>query len=157
MITEWDIWVRSTDMDSDGVVNNARYFEFFEQARLEHMIELGLIRRPRLPGDDDGRTFTIAETSCRFRAPLRHRDWVRVRCWLSEGRNRSFILSYEILMREENRPRARRFDAGRSHFDHRLAAPRSTVVVMPRKVMFAVLVDSTPPPPAILSVGRQSS
>ncbi len=100
MITEWDIWIRSTDMDSDGVVNNARYFEFFEQARLEHMIGLGLIRRPRPSDEEDSRSFTIAETTCRYKAPLRHRDWIRVRCWLSDVRNRSFILTYEILMRD---------------------------------------------------------
>lgn len=64
MITEWDIRVRSTDIDGDGIVNNARYFEFFEQARLEHMTRLGLIR-PRRPEVAESRHFTIAETTCR--------------------------------------------------------------------------------------------
>lgn len=94
-VTECEIWVRSTDMDADGIVNNARYFEFFEQARLEHMAALEIVRRPRLP-EDQRRTFTIAETTCRFRAPVRHRDRLLVRAWTEEVRQRSFILGYEI-------------------------------------------------------------
>ncbi len=99
LVTEWDIWIRSTDMDADGIVNNARYFDFFEQARLEHMTSLGLIVRPR-PPEDRSRSFTLAETTCRYRAPLRHRDWIKVRCWTSEVRSRSFIFAYEIVIRD---------------------------------------------------------
>jgi acyl-CoA thioester hydrolase len=93
-------------VDSDGVVNNARYFEYFEQARLEHMAELGLIGRTYMgsqgaAGDRYDRSFTLAQTSCTFRAPLRHRDWVTVRCWTSEVRTRSFSFAYEIRMRDE--------------------------------------------------------
>ncbi|MCB1685493.1 MAG: acyl-CoA thioesterase [Pseudomonadales bacterium] len=101
MITEWDIRVRSTDIDGDGIVNNARYFEFFEQARLEHMTRLELIR-PLRPEVAERRHFTIAETTCRYKMPLRYRDWIRVRCWFSEVRNRSFVLTYEILMRDSS-------------------------------------------------------
>lgn len=99
LVTEWDIWVRSTDIDGDGIVNNANYFQFFEQARLEHMARLGLIGRPRAEGEPE-RSFTIAETSCRFRAPLRHRDWITVRCWTTDVRTRSFLFAYEIRMRD---------------------------------------------------------
>ena len=103
-VKEWDIWVRSTDVDADGIVNNSVYFQYFEQARLEHMAELGLIRRGRAQGeakDQYDRSFTLAQTSCTFRAPLRHRDWVTVRCWTSEVRTRSFSFAYEIRMRDE--------------------------------------------------------
>ncbi len=99
-ITEHDIWVRSTDMDADRIVNNARYFEFFEQGRLEHLRRISVIVRPRPPGEAD-RSFTIAETTCRYRAPLRHRDVVTVRAWTSEVRNRSFVLAYELVRRED--------------------------------------------------------
>lgn len=94
-VTEYQLRVRSTDMDADGIVNNARYFEFFEQARLEHLAALGVVRRPR-PAGETARTFTLAETTCRYRAPLRHRDEVVVRAWTAEVRTRSFILGYEI-------------------------------------------------------------
>lgn len=96
MITEVEIRVRSTDMDGDGIVNNARYFEYFEQARLEHLVALGLVQRPR-PLGDTSRSFTIAETTCRYRAPSRHRDVLTVRAWTQEVRNRSFVLGYEVV------------------------------------------------------------
>jgi acyl-CoA thioester hydrolase len=95
--TEYPIVIRSTDMDADQIVNNARYFEFFEQARLEHLAALEVVKRPRPPGEP-ARSFTLAETTCRYRAPLRHRDRVTVRAWTHEVRNRSFILAYEIRL-----------------------------------------------------------
>ncbi len=94
-VTEYQLRVRSTDMDADGIVNNARYFEFFEQARLEHLAAIEVIKRPRPPGEP-ARSFTLAETTCRYRAPLRHRDEVIVRAWTAEVRTRSFILGYDI-------------------------------------------------------------
>lgn len=99
MITETYIQVRSTDMDADGIVNNARYFEYFEQARLEHLVSIGLVKRPRPPGELD-RAFTIAEATCRYRAPVRHRDPLTVRVWTKHVGNRSFVLAYEIVRRD---------------------------------------------------------
>ena len=96
MITETEIHVRSTDMDADGIVNNARYFEYFEQGRLEHLVAIGVIQRPRPPGAPS-RSFTIAETTCRYRQPSRHRDQLVVRTRVIEVRNRSFVLSYEVV------------------------------------------------------------
>ena len=99
MITEITIQVRSTDMDADGIVNNARYFEYFEQARLEHLVAIGLVKRPRPPGEPS-RSFTIAETTCRYKAPTRHRDALVVRAWTQQVGNRSFALGYEIVRSE---------------------------------------------------------
>lgn len=94
-ITEHKLWIRSTDMDADGIVNNARYFEFFEQVRLEHLVALGILARPR-PAGQPGRAFTIAENTCRYLAPLRHRDIVLAQAWTQDVRNRSFVLSYRL-------------------------------------------------------------
>ncbi|MPZ98482.1 MAG: hypothetical protein GEU80_03930 [Dehalococcoidia bacterium] len=102
-VTEWDLWVRSTDLDADGIVNNARYLEFFEQGRLEHLARLGVVRRPRPPGAAD-RSFTIAEVRCRYLAPLRHRETVTVRAWTGRVGERSFALAYELLRRDDGSP-----------------------------------------------------
>jgi acyl-CoA thioester hydrolase len=93
--TSIEIWIRSTDIDGDGIVNNSRFFQFFEQARLEHLSRLGVVVRPRPPGVAD-RAFTIAETTCRFLAPLRHRERVLVSAWTSTVGRRSFGLAYRI-------------------------------------------------------------
>ncbi len=103
MITEVEIRVRSTDMDADGVVNNARYFEYFEQARLEHLVAIGLVKRPRPPGEPS-RPFTIAEATCRYRASARHRDVLLVRVWTQHVGNRSFTLGYAVVQSAEGSP-----------------------------------------------------
>ena len=95
IVTVHRLWVRSTDMDADGIVNNARYFEYFEQVRLEHLAAIGVFRRPR-PEGQPARAFTIAETTCRYLAPLRHRDVVVGEAWTSEIRNRSFSLAFRL-------------------------------------------------------------
>ena len=96
-VTDYPLRVRSTDVDSQGIVNNARYFEFFEQARLAHLREIGVSGRPR-DESNGARGFTIAETTCRFRIPLVGRDEVVVQAWTEEIRNRSFIFGYRVVM-----------------------------------------------------------
>ena len=93
LVTGHRMVVRSTDMDADQIVNNARYFEYFEQVRLEHLVALGILGQPRRPG----RSFTIAETTCRYLAPLRHRDVIRGEAWTSKVGTRSFSLAYRLV------------------------------------------------------------
>jgi acyl-CoA thioester hydrolase len=100
--TKLNIRVRSTDIDADGIVNNSIYFQYFEQVRLEHLAILRFDQSDSNP--DDGkfsRSFTIAETRCAFRLPLRYGDRITACCWTSEVRNRSFSFAYEILIRDE--------------------------------------------------------
>jgi acyl-CoA thioester hydrolase len=95
VVTEYRLRVPSTAEDSQGIVNNARYFEYFQEARLDHLLAIGVTGGPRTLNDSP-RTFTLAETTCTYRSPLRHRDEVVVRAWTGEIRNRSFILAYDI-------------------------------------------------------------
>ena len=94
VITEIHITVRSTDMDADRNVNNAVYFTYFEQSRLEHLLRLGVIRWP--PAPTDRPQFALAETSARFRAPAYHRDVLAVSTQTLEVRSRSFILGFTV-------------------------------------------------------------
>lgn len=94
--TTIDVPVRSVDLDSDGVVNNAIYFVYFEQARLAHLLRLGIFERPRVP-DDAERIFAIAATDARFLAPTLYPETLAVTAWTREVRNRSFICAYEAV------------------------------------------------------------
>ena len=96
-ITEMDIRVRFTDVDSQRVVHNARYFDYFAEVRLEHLRQVASVESTAESGNPN---FTVAEITCRYRAPLRFRDQVRLRCWTSEVRNRSFLLAYEIVRQD---------------------------------------------------------
>lgn len=94
--TTIDVPVRSVDLDSDRVVNNAVYFVYFEQARLAHLLRLGIFERPRVP-DDAERIFAIAATDARFLAPTLYPETLAVTAWTREVRNRSFICAYEAV------------------------------------------------------------
>lgn len=104
LTTTVPIYVRSTDIDAQGITNNACYFQFFEQARLDHLVALGVMKPARPGGSNDsssGRLFTIAETTCRFRAPTYHRDRLTARAWTAEVRNRSFVLGYDVVREDD--------------------------------------------------------
>ncbi len=101
VVTMVETPVRSVDMDADRVVNNAVYFMYFEQARLAHLQQLGVIHRPRRP--EDPTTFTIAATEARFLAPLVFPDTVKVTAWTREVRVRSFVLAYRVVRLSDGR------------------------------------------------------
>jgi acyl-CoA thioester hydrolase len=94
-ITSIELTVRSTDMDADRNVNNSVYFQYFEQSRLEHLIRLGVVERPR-PRDDAGAPFALAQTSAQFRVPAVHRDRLRVTTRTTAIGTTSFTLAYEV-------------------------------------------------------------
>lgn len=98
-VTEMDLRVRFTDVDSQRVVHNARYLDYFAEVRLEHLRRVAGVEST---GESGRPNFTVAEVTCRYKAPLRFRDELRLRCWTSEIRNRSFLLAYDIVKQESN-------------------------------------------------------
>ena len=70
-VTVTRLIVRPADMDADRNVNNAVYFEYFHQSRLEHLARLG-IWHPR--GSQDDNIFALAENTCRYLAPSFYGD-----------------------------------------------------------------------------------
>jgi acyl-CoA thioester hydrolase len=95
MPTEFRITVRSTDLDGLRHVNNAVFFQYFEQARLEHLRRAGYVPT-YARGEGPRHTLAIAETSCRYRAPAYYGDVLLVRVRTREVRQRSFTLTYEV-------------------------------------------------------------
>jgi hypothetical protein len=84
VITTVELDIRSTDIDGDGIVNNAVYFVYFEQVRLAHLMRLGVIWRPRRPGE---RNFTLAATEAQFLAPLTYPETVVASAWTARVGN----------------------------------------------------------------------
>jgi len=93
-VTRLEIRVRSTDMDADRNINNAVYFTYFEQSRLEHLRLLGAVVWP--PAPERRAPFALAETTARFRSPAFYPDVLAVSTRTLEVRQRSFSLSYAI-------------------------------------------------------------
>ena len=97
-ITTTRLVVRPDDMDADRNVSNAAYFEYFHQARLEHLRRLG-VYDPR--GSRRANLFALAENTCRYVASAYYGDVLLL--WTAThaiGRS-SFQLIYRVW-REDN-------------------------------------------------------
>ena len=98
-VTVTKLIVRPADMDADRNVNNAVYFEYFHQSRLEHLARLG-VWQPR--GSKDDNLFALAENTCRYLAPSFYGDALLI--WTAThavGRS-SFQLVYRIWRQSDD-------------------------------------------------------
>ncbi len=72
-------------------MNNAVYFSYMEQARVQYAQEIGI--GPAEPGEFQ---FIMAEEACRFVRPVRHGEDLVVRVRATEITRSSFVLEYLI-------------------------------------------------------------
>jgi acyl-CoA thioester hydrolase len=81
-------------MDALGHVNNSRYVDYLQDARVDF-----LFRTAKELGADDLETgLLVARHEVHYRAPLVFRpEPVRIELWISEIRAASFTVDYEIL------------------------------------------------------------
>ncbi|MCC5577863.1 acyl-CoA thioesterase [Microtetraspora sp. AC03309] len=95
--------VRFADIDSLGHVNNVRFFDYLEDARLG-MLFVDPVRE----GGRSHQGLVVARHEIDYRRPLTFRpDPVRVETWVTEIRPARFTLAYEIRDDEEVFVRAR--------------------------------------------------
>jgi acyl-CoA thioester hydrolase len=104
----YDCPVRWSDLDAFGHVNNARFLTLYEEARAALMFLAA--RAEGLTTLEAGTV--IARHEVDYLRPVDFGEPVRIELWLSEIRNASFRVSYEL------------FDAGR-------LASRATSVLVP--------------------------
>ena len=83
--------VRFRDCDLMGHVNNAVYFTYLEQARLDWWRRLGGILT------DAGATMILARAECDYRAPAFLDDQLDIRVAAGTIGRTSFVLEYEIV------------------------------------------------------------
>ncbi|MEV7011325.1 thioesterase family protein [Streptosporangium sp. NPDC051022] len=95
--------VRFADVDSQGHVNNVRFLDYLEDARLE-LFHLD----PHREGEAPFSGLVVARHEIDYRRPLTFRaDPVRVESWVTEIKPVRFILNYEIRDDETTFVRAR--------------------------------------------------
>jgi acyl-CoA thioester hydrolase len=94
MVGEVELRVRFAETDAQGVVYYANYFVWFEVARVNFLRSLGF---SYADAEKAGIGFVIAEASCRYLAPARFDDLIKIRTRVEEVKNSSFTLSYEVL------------------------------------------------------------
>jgi acyl-CoA thioester hydrolase len=87
---------RSTDIDGDGIVNNAVYFQLQEEGRVQLLAELAMLTGDQKDGDY-ARTFTVAETACRFYQPVFWPARLEIETRVTQVGRSSFRLEYHIF------------------------------------------------------------
>ncbi len=96
-VSESTLRVRFAETDAQGIVYYANYFVWFEVGRVNYLREVGfnVLRR-----EQEGITFVIAESRCRYHASARFDDPILIRTWISQVKERSFVFSYQVLNQE---------------------------------------------------------
>ena len=96
-IFSMDIAIRFRDIDSMGHVNNAVYFTFFEQGRVEFFKQVfGLEQITDV-------NIILGHIRCDFLKPIRLLDTIFLRLWVSKIGRKSYDFRYDIVQREDTR------------------------------------------------------
>jgi len=98
-MTHFRFWfempVRYSDLDAQGHVNNAVYFSFLEQARIEYMRALGIWRV-----EDNLLSIgtIVAEATCTYKRPILLGQTVRIGARVTRLGNKSYDFEYQMLV-----------------------------------------------------------
>jgi len=88
------IEIRYGDLDAQGHVNNAKYLTFFEQARLQYLMHLGLFARNQSFMDLGA---IVADVHIAFLAPVHYGDQVKVGVRTEKLGNKSMTVEQNIV------------------------------------------------------------
>jgi acyl-CoA thioester hydrolase len=89
------IRVRYAETDQMGVVYYANYFVWFEIGRVELMRSLGF--EYRRMEEDDGCFLPVVEANCRYKAPARYDDHLRLETRILNLRSSVVRFGYRLL------------------------------------------------------------
>jgi acyl-CoA thioester hydrolase len=92
---ETRVRVRYAETDQMGVVYYANYLIWMEVGRVELCRATGI--RYRDMEIDDGVLLVVAEANCRYLAPARYDDEVRIRTWIAGATARLIRFEYEFF------------------------------------------------------------
>ena len=95
MTNETTVRVRYAETDQMGVVYHSNYFIWFEVGRVELFRQLGFTYRDM--EQQDGCFIAVVEARCRFKAPARYDDEIRVRTSLKNIRHSFIHFAYEAV------------------------------------------------------------
>jgi acyl-CoA thioester hydrolase len=94
-ISETTVRVRYAETDQMGVAYHGNYFTWFEIGRVEFLRDLGLdyatLER------EHGCYIVVADAHCRYKAPARYDDLLRIRTGLESLRGPMIKFTYEVL------------------------------------------------------------
>jgi acyl-CoA thioester hydrolase len=91
--------VRYAETDQMGVVYHSNFVIWMEVGRVELLRSLGFTYREM---ENDGYQLPVAEIKCRYKAPARYDDLIRIRTKIVNLREYVIHFSYEILRDEDS-------------------------------------------------------
>ena len=91
---EIEIRVRYAECDAMGYLHHAKYFEYLEVARTELLRASGVSYREL---EERGVFFVVAKLECRYKAPIRYDDVVRVQACVERITRTRVDHSYRML------------------------------------------------------------
>ena len=94
-----EITVAWGEMDAFQHVNNVAYFRYFESARIAYFDRLGAMSEMERSGCGP----ILAETRCRFRAPLQYPDRLAVGARVTEVSDNRFTMEYAVASTKAGR------------------------------------------------------
>jgi acyl-CoA thioester hydrolase len=93
-----EIRVRYQETDNMGVVYYANYFVWFEVARTEYLRANGISYRDI---EEKGMYMMVAGASCRYKAPARYDDLVRIETWIPGIKNSSLEFAHKLYVQDK--------------------------------------------------------
>jgi len=94
-INETTVRVRYAETDQMSVVYHSNYFIWFEIGRVELLRDMGFSYRDM--EQQDQCFIAVVEARCRFKAPARYDDEIRIRTSLKHVRNSFIQFGYEAV------------------------------------------------------------
>ena len=93
--SETTLRVRYAETDQMGVAYHGNYFAWFDVGRTEFLRELGFDYKTL--EREDGCYIVVADVSCRYKAPARYDDLLRVRTELRAARGPVLRFGYRLV------------------------------------------------------------
>lgn len=91
LLARFEMPLRFADMDADQHINNAEFYRYMEEARMQWVGSLGLAMTPPAPVP------VLAASACMFRAPLHYPGSVTVEIYLGRM-GRSSVRTHYLLL-----------------------------------------------------------
>jgi len=89
----YPVEIRYADLDPQGHVNNARFLTYFEQARVQYLIHLGLFSQDQSFLEIG---IIVAEASVSYKAPVYFGTQAKIEVQVTRLGNKSLTMTYEM-------------------------------------------------------------
>lgn len=99
-VSSTQLRVRYAETDQMGYAHHSNYLVWCEQARTDHMRDLGVGYREL---EENGLLLPVVDAKLRYKAAARYDDLLTVSCWVREVSSRRVIFGYAVRRAADDR------------------------------------------------------